>query len=243
MRVLDVENLSVRYGGVSAVEELDLHVDAGEVVALLGPNGAGKTSTLRGIMGMVAETTGTVRFADRAISGRRTDRIARDGLALVPQGRRVFASLSVEENLRLGGYSLRDQRAGAEILETCYDMFPILRERCDHRAGYLSGGEQQMLAFGRAMMARPKAILMDEPSMGLAPIVVEKVMVSARQIADTGIGVLMVEQNAVAALDVADRTIVLGLGRVSWRGSAAEARTDPALTRAFLGDSAVHADL
>jgi branched-chain amino acid transport system ATP-binding protein len=237
--LLDVENLSIRYGAAQAVTSLSFDSSAGQVLVLLGPNGAGKTSTLRGIMGLIADTEGSVVLDGERVSGWKAARIANAGMAMIPQGRRVFSSLTVEDNLRLGGYAQRGRKDTDPRLERCYDMFPVLRERSKQRAGYLSGGEQQMLAFGRALMSNPKVILMDEPSMGLAPIIVDKVMQYARVIADEGIGVVMVEQNAVASMKVADSVVVLNLGQEVFRGSVDESKNNPALVAAFLGESAV----
>jgi branched-chain amino acid transport system ATP-binding protein len=236
MTRLEIEALTVRYGGATAVDGLSLTVDPGEIVVMLGPNGAGKTSTLRAIAGLVRSVRGRVTLDGTSILGWRPHRVAAARLSLVPQGRRVFASLTVEENLRLGGYKSSksaDQRA---ILARCYAMFPILEVRKNERAGFLSGGEQQMLAFGRALMAQPDVILMDEPSMGLAPIIISRIMEHAKEICEGGIGVLMAEQNAAAALKVADRVVVLSLGRSAYTGSAADARRDPSIAKAFLGE-------
>lgn len=239
MPLLRVDGLSVRYGVVQAVDDLSFAVSRGEILAVLGPNGAGKTSTLRGLMGQEPGTTGNVHLEDVSIGTWSTARIAKAGVAMIPQGRRVFASLTVEDNLRLGGYVQRDRREASSILGRCYEMFPVLGERRTQRAGYLSGGEQQMMAFGRALMADPRVILMDEPSMGLAPIVVDNIMTYARQIADTGIGVVMVEQNAVATMRVADNVVVLNLGQGVYSGTVDEARGNPALVKAFLGEAAI----
>ncbi|GAA1868751.1 ABC transporter ATP-binding protein [Pseudonocardia ailaonensis] len=238
MTLLEVTGLNVSYGTTQVVHDLDLAVESGKILTVLGPNGAGKSSTLRAVCGLIRRTPGEVRLEGRSIGRLRASQVASAGLVMVPEGRRVFGSLSVEENLLLGAYRL-GRRRKQQTLDTCYDMFPILQQRRAQRAGYLSGGEQQMLAFGRALMADPLVILMDEPSMGLAPVVVNQVMAHARVIADLGIGVLMVEQNARAAMKVADEVVVLRLGRPVFRGSVEQARGDAALVRAFLGDTAV----
>ncbi len=238
---LSVENLSVQYGAVHAVRSLCLDASAGGVLAVLGANGAGKTSTLRGIMGLEKQVSGRVELHGTAITGWKTERIAKAGLALVPQGRRIFGSLSVEENLYLGGYRQSSRMAVRRMLAECYEMFPVLAERRQQKAGYLSGGEQQMLAFGRALMAKPSVILMDEPSMGLAPIFVTRIMDTVRNIANSGIAVLIVEQNAMAALRIADNVVVLELGTEVFRGTVADVRNDEALVKAFLGEAAVEA--
>ena len=238
MALLEVRGLEVRYGGVTAVRGVDLTVEEGRVEVVLGSNGAGKTSSLRSISGLQRQSAGSIQWDGRDISKWPAYRVARVGLVLVPEGRRVFAPLTVEQNLLLGAYTNRDKQRRQDVLERVYDLFPVLVERKSGRAGLLSGGEQQMLAFGRAMMAEPKVILADEPSMGLSPAMVDVVMGSIAQIAETGIGVLMVEQNANAALEVADSAVVIERGQIVLRGSAAEVRSHPDVVRAFLGESA-----
>jgi len=240
MPLLEVQDLAVRYGGVHAVRGIDLAVEAGRVHVVLGSNGAGKTSSLRAICGLERKAGGRVRWRDRDVTRWPSHRIARAGLVLVPQGRRIFAPLTVEENLLLGAYS-RPRREWEEALEQIYATFPRLLERRAGTAGLLSGGEQQMLAFGRAIMARPTVILADEPSMGLSPAMVDTIMESIAGIARTGIGVLAVEQNANAALAVADTAVVLERGSIVLEGTAAEVRANPDVVRAFLGDQAGHA--
>jgi branched-chain amino acid transport system ATP-binding protein len=234
MPLLEIKGLDVRYGGVRAVCGIDLSVDSGGVHLVLGANGSGKTSTLRAVCGLERKTAGRVFWKGLNVSNWAPHRIARSGLVLVPQGRRVFAPLSVEENLLLGAYT-RSRKEGAETLEHVYTIFPRLLERRYGRAGLLSGGEQQMLAFGRAMMSRPAVILADEPSMGLSPAMVGTIMKSIADIARSGIGVLAVEQNANAALAVAEWAVVLERGSIVLEGSAAEVRTHPDVVRAFLG--------
>jgi branched-chain amino acid transport system ATP-binding protein len=238
MPTLEVSALEVRYGGIEAVKKVTLSVDQGEVLAVLGANGAGKSSTLRAVSGLI-RSSGTVSWNGQDISRWPAYRRARAGLTLVPEGRRVFATLNVAENLLIGGYSQRSRSKRDKTLSTVYDMFPRLADRRTSAAGLLSGGEQQMLAFGRAMMAEPSVILMDEPSMGLAPTLVDQVLLAAAEIAKTGVGILMVEQNAVAALEVADRAAVLERGAVVLQGTAAELSQDPMVLRAFLGAEAV----
>jgi branched-chain amino acid transport system ATP-binding protein len=237
---LEITELSVRYGGIQAVRNVSLTVDSAETVVLLGANGAGKSSSLRAIAGLV-RSTGTIRWKDTDISRWPAHRRARSGLVLVPEGRRVFSPLSVEDNLLLGAYTQRSRQRQRATMAEVYEMFPNLAHRRTANAGLLSGGEQQMLAFGRAMMADPAMILMDEPSMGLAPIMVDMVMDAVGAIARRGIGVLMVEQNAVAALDIAGRAAVLDRGKIVAEAPAAELREDPAVLRAFLGSQAVGA--
>jgi branched-chain amino acid transport system ATP-binding protein len=235
--ILQVEALKVHYGGIAAVRQVDLRVQPGEVLALLGANGAGKSSTLRAIVGLVGHD-GTVEWDGADVSRWRPHRIALRGVVLVPEGRKVFDPLTVEENLLLGAYGQKSGSLRRDTLSTVVDMFPVLGERSQQKAGLLSGGEQQMLAFGRALMSQPRIILMDEPSLGLAPVVVERVMESVAQIASTGIGVLMVEQNARMALKVATRGAVLERGAIKTEGTAAELSQDTAILEAFLGNKA-----
>jgi branched-chain amino acid transport system ATP-binding protein len=235
MSLLEVEGLEVRYGGLVAVHGIDLTLQEGEVTLILGSNGAGKSSTLNALAGALRPSRGAVRFDGRDITRWPSHKVSRNGLVLVPEGRRIIAPLSVEENLLLGGYSVRSKQRRAELLEEMFTMFPILRERRAAAGGLLSGGEQQMLAFGRALMSQPRLILLDEPSMGLAPIIVDQIMESVTQIAARGVSVLMVEQNAAAALPRADAAYVLEQGEVILHGTAAEVERDPLVLRAFLG--------
>ncbi|MGI5242256.1 ABC transporter ATP-binding protein [Dactylosporangium sp. CA-139066] len=238
MPFLEVQELGVHYGGIMAVRRVDLAVEEGQVFVVLGPNGAGKTSTVRAISGLIRGSAGRVVFNGKDISRAPSHRIARAGLVMVPEGRRIFAPLSVEENLLIGGYANKDARNRESTLASCFEMFPVLRERRNERAGLLSGGEQQMLAFGRALMADPKMILMDEPSMGLSPAMVDQIMASVAAIAARGIAILMVEQNAAAALPVATDAVVLERGEIVLRGSARELASHPDVVTAFLGESA-----
>lgn len=238
MPLLEIHDLHVRYGGVVAVRGIDLSVDAGRIEVVLGANGAGKTSTLRSICGQLRQSAGRILWDGVDISNWPSFKVARSGLVMVPEGRRVFAPLSVHENLMLGGYSNKSKVRRQELYDQCCTMFPILGERLKQPAGLLSGGEQQMLAFARAMMSEPKVILMDEPSMGLSPVMVDVIMDAIGEIARTGIGILMVEQNAMAALDVAQSAVVLERGHVVLEGSADEVRTHPDVVKAFLGEKA-----
>lgn len=231
---LSVDRLNVRYGLLVAVRDVSLSVAAGEVVVILGPNGAGKSSTLKGISGCVAGSQGGVEFFGTDISGWPAHKIARAGLVQVPEGRRVIAPLSVEENLMLGGYSAGSAERRRRLGEA-YDMFPILKSRRRGPAGLLSGGEQQMLAFGRALMSDPKVLLLDEPSMGLAPVMVDAVMQSVEDIAKRGISIVMVEQNAAAAFGVASRAYIMEQGELILDGPADQIAQDPLVLRAFLG--------
>jgi len=236
--VIEISDLHVSYGKVEAVRGVSLSASAGRVTLVLGANGAGKTTTLRAVMGLQPVSAGRVIVDGRDLTGKPTHKMVRAGVSLVPEGRRIFAPLTVEENLLMGGYAASASDR-AETLERVFELFPILRERRAGAAGLLSGGEQQMLAFGRALMAQPRCVLMDEPSMGLAPAIVQQVLDQARAIADSGIAVLMVEQNADAGMAVADEVVAIAGGEVQFAGSAEEAREKGAVLRAFLGEAAV----
>ena len=233
--VLEVTDLQVSYGAVRAVRDVSLKVMPNQVVSVLGANGAGKSSTVRAICGAVQSSAESVRYLGSEYKRRRAYRMARAGLVLVPEGRRILGPLTVEENLLLGGYSVGGRRKLAGKLEECYELFPILRERKDVPGGLLSGGEQQMLAIGRALMSKPKLIVMDEPTMGLAPIMVDAVMETVGRIAKTGVAILMVEQNVTAAMPVSDFVYVLEQGRVAYSGVASEAMENAEVLEAFLG--------
>jgi len=233
--VLRLEGVRAAYGPVEALRGIDLEVRAGELVCLLGANGAGKSSTLRAISGLVRPTAGRIVFEDRAITGAEPAAVLAAGIAHCPEGRRVFPYLSVEENLAMGAYVRRDRAAVAQDLERVCAHFPILAERRGQAAGTLSGGEQQMLAIGRALMARPKLILFDEPSLGLAPTVVETTFAIIADICRQGTTVLMVEQNAYLALQMADRGYVMETGRIVLSGPARELMADDNVKRAYLG--------
>jgi branched-chain amino acid transport system ATP-binding protein len=238
MSILEVTGLQVRYGGVVAVRGIDLSLDLGRIEVILGANGAGKTSSLRAISGQLRQEAGKIVWDGADISRWPSYKVARAGLVLVPEGRKVFAPLSVYENLLLGGYVKHSESGRERLLKQVLELFPILGQRSRQPAGLLSGGEQQMLALGRAMMSAPKVILMDEPSMGLAPVVVDAVMDAIADISSTGIGVLMVEQNAMAALRVARSAVVMERGHLTLTGSATEMRSHPDVVKAFLGDRA-----
>ena len=233
--MLRLEGVRAAYGPVEALRGIDLEVRAGELVCLLGSNGAGKSSTLRAISGLVRPTAGRIIFEDRAITGAEPAAVLTAGIAHCPEGRRVFPYLSVEENLAMGAYVRRDRAAVAQDLERVCAHFPILAERRGQAAGTLSGGEQQMLAIGRALMARPKLILFDEPSLGLAPTVVETTFAIIADIRRQGTTVLMVEQNAALALRMADRGYVMETGRIVLAGAARELMTNDHVRRAYLG--------
>jgi len=234
--LLEVRNLSVAYGGIEAVRELSLEVAEGEMVCLIGANGAGKTTTLKAISGLIAPRAGSVHFDGRSLTRKPAHEVARCGLALVPEGRGMFPRMSVAENLMMGAYSRQDRAQIARDLEQVYALLPRLTERRSQAAGLLSGGEQQMLALGRAMMARPRLLLLDEPSMGLAPLMVQAVFEIIRRIAADGVAVLLIEQNAHLALKMCARGYVLENGSISLSGAAAELAANPAVRQAYLGD-------
>jgi len=236
MTALAVEKLTVRYGAVEAVRDLSLEVKPGEIVGLIGPNGAGKSSTLHAIMGAAPVTGGDVRLDGRSLVGRRPEDVARRGIALVPEGRRIFGELTVEENLRLGALWRHGHTGRAEALADAYRRFPLLAAARDRSAGTLSGGERQILVIARALMARPRVLLLDEPSLGLAPRIVAQVMGLIRRLRDeTGLTVLLVEQNARSALGIADRGVVLNLGQVVAAEDAAVLAADVGLRKHYLG--------
>ncbi|HLU96274.1 MAG TPA: ABC transporter ATP-binding protein [Thermobifida alba] len=236
--MLEIRDLHVSYGKIEAVRGVSAAAAPGRITLVLGANGAGKTTTLRAAMGLLPVRSGEVVLDGTPVTGRPTHRIVREGLALVPEGRQVFAPLTVEENLTLGGYTVSREKASG-TLERVYEMFPILKERRNGPAGLLSGGEQQMLAFGRALMSSPRAMMLDEPSMGLAPTMVESVFGAVRTIADSGIALLMVEQNADMGLEIADDVVVVARGEVVFSGPAEQARRDTSVVRAFLGEAAL----
>jgi branched-chain amino acid transport system ATP-binding protein len=235
MPLLSLENLHAGYGPIEALRGLDLVVAPGELVCLIGANGAGKTSTLRAVSGLLAPASGRIVFDGREIQGAEPAAILRAGIAHCPEGRRVFPYLTVEENLAMGAYVRRDRSAIADDLERACQHFPILAERRRQMAGTLSGGEQQMLAIARALMARPRLVLFDEPSLGLAPTVVELTFSIIADIRRRGTTVLMVEQNAYAALRMADRAYVLETGRIVLEGAARDLLHDDHVRRAYLG--------
>jgi branched-chain amino acid transport system ATP-binding protein len=237
--LLEVTGLSARYGAVAALRDVSLEVRAGELVALIGANGAGKSTLLRAIAGLVAPTAGRVALDGRDVTGQAPEAMIRAGVALVPERRRVFAPLTVLDNLELGGYALprgRDFRSRLEAgVEEAYRLFPVLRRRRDQLAGTLSGGEQQMLAIGRALMTRPRLLLCDEPSLGLAPLVVAEIMRLLSTLREAGTTILLVEQNARMALRSADRAYVLEVGSVVLSGAATDLLEDDQLKAAYLG--------
>jgi len=236
MSLLRLEQLQVSYGGIRAVKGIDIEVRQGELVCLIGANGAGKTTTLKAVTGLVRAAAGRVLYDGQDITGLRVPQIARRGLALVPEGRGVFAQLTIEENLAMGAYARKDRAAVASDVERAFTLFPRLKERRSQTAGTLSGGEQQMLAIARALMSRPRLLLLDEPSMGLAPLMVERIFEVVRTIAAEGVTLLLVEQNARLALETSHRGYVLEGGLVSVSGEAKTILGDPRIREAYLGE-------
>jgi branched-chain amino acid transport system ATP-binding protein len=233
--LLKVENLTVHYGSIRALRGISFEVAQGEIITLIGSNGAGKTTTLHGISNIIKKTAGKVFFNDEDIGALPPDRIVAAGLIQVPEGRRIFANLTVRDNLEMGAYSRRDRGGIREDLEMVYGIFPRLRERNRQVAGTLSGGEQQMLAMGRALMGNPRLLLMDEPSMGLAPILVDEIFAVIRRINEAGTTILLVEQNAFKALALAARGYVLETGEVIKTGPAEDLMKDNTVKEAYLG--------
>jgi len=233
--MLSVNDIHVYYGNIAALKGLSFHVEQGEIVTLLGSNGAGKSTTLRTVSGLLRPRKGGVSFQGRRVDSMQAHEVVGLGIAQAPEGRRIFARMTVAENLDLGAYSRTDKAAIAEDLERVLELFPRLRERIGQKAGTMSGGEQQMLAVGRAMMARPKLLLLDEPSMGLAPVLVDLIFDTIVRIREQGTTVLLVEQNALAALRVADRAYVLESGALKLSGPAAELSKNPEVIAAYLG--------
>jgi branched-chain amino acid transport system ATP-binding protein len=235
MSSLAIAGLRVAYGRTEALKGIDLHVEQGQTVCLIGANGAGKTTTMRALSGLVRPRAGSIRLDGVDITGQRPHRIAALGLVQVPEGRQIFAELTVAENLALGAWLVADSAERARRLEAVLTRFPRLRERRGQLAGSMSGGEQQMLALGRALMAAPRLLLLDEPSMGLAPLYVEEIFAIIADLRREGTTILLVEQNASAALDVADFAYVLETGRIVLSGPAATVAADPAIIAAYLG--------
>jgi len=233
--LLAVERLLVRYGPIVAVREVSLRVEQGEIVALLGANGAGKSSFLNAVAGLVPVASGRVRFRGEEIQQLAPERIVKRGLSLTPEGRRVFPRLSVADNLRLGAVPQADRAAAKAAHERVLELFPILRERSDQVAGTLSGGQQQMLAIGRSLMANPRLLLLDEPSLGLAPILVDQIFELLARLREQGTTILLVEQNVHRALELADRAYVLAGGAIEREGPAAEIRASAEIEGAYLG--------
>ncbi|MBC7226798.1 MAG: ABC transporter ATP-binding protein [Thermoflexales bacterium] len=235
MALLSVENLHVSYGAIRALHGISFHVDKGEIVTLIGANGAGKSTTLRTISGLLLADRGKIVYDGTDITNLGADQIVRMGIVQVPEGRKIFAPLTVRENLEMGAFTRKDKREIEESMEFVFSIFPRLRERAEQMGGTLSGGEQQMLAVARALMAKPRLLLMDEPSMGLAPILVEEIFNIIQRINQEGVTILLVEQNAHMALSVAHRGYVLETGVIHMEGTAAELRDNPRVREAYLG--------
>ncbi|CCQ93149.1 leucine/isoleucine/valine transporter subunit; ATP-binding component of ABC superfamily [[Clostridium] ultunense Esp] len=235
--MLEVSNLHVRYGGINALRGINISIEENKIVTLIGANGAGKSSTLRAIMGLVDKAEGKVEYNGEDLTNLHTKDIVKKGIVMVPEGRRVFENLTVEENLILGAYTRTDQKGIKEDMDKVYDMFPRLKERNWQKAGTLSGGEQQMLAVGRALMVRPKVLMMDEPSLGLAPLLVKDIFEIIRMLHQQGNTILLVEQNAKKALEVADYAYVLETGELVLEGPGEDLLEDEKVKEAYLGEA------
>ena len=233
---LKITGLKVAYGGIKAVKGVDLEVNEGELVTLIGSNGAGKTTTMKAITGSLPMAEGDIEYLGKSIRGKGAWDLVKEGLAMVPEGRGVFMRMTITENLHMGAYVRNDKAGIADDVEKMFTIFPRLRERKDQLAGTMSGGEQQMLAMGRALMSRPKVLLLDEPSMGLSPIMVDKIFEVVRDVSANGVTILLVEQNASRALGVANRGYVMESGVISMNGPAKDLLSDPRVRAAYLGE-------
>jgi branched-chain amino acid transport system ATP-binding protein len=235
--LLELRGLKVSYGGIHAVKGIDLDVKSGELVCLIGANGAGKTTTLKGICGLLPVRDGTIHYDGSDITGKPAFELVRRGLAMVPEGRGVFGALTIEENLQMGAYARSDRVGVREDIEHVFTLFPRLKERRRQTAGTMSGGEQQMLAIGRALMSKPRLLLLDEPSMGLAPLMVQKVFETVLEVSREGVTILLIEQNAKLALEVSHRGYVMESGEITLAGAADALLHDPKVRAAYLGES------
>lgn len=235
--MLNINNLRVNYGGINALRGINLKIEENKIVTLIGANGAGKSSTLRAIMGLTKKADGKVTYFDEDLTSMPTVDIVKKGIVLVPEGRQVFPNLTVEENLHLGAYTIKDKATIKNGIERAYSLFPRLKERHWQKAGTLSGGEQQMLAVGRALMVKPKVLMMDEPSLGLAPILVKEIFEIIQRINEQGNTILLVEQNAKKALEIADYAYVLETGELKLEGSGEELLNDDRIQEAYLGEA------
>jgi branched-chain amino acid transport system ATP-binding protein len=240
-KLLSVRNLSAAYGHIEAISKIDLEIGAGQIVTVIGPNGAGKSTTLAALMGILP-STGQVHFEGQDLNGRSIEAHVAQGIALVPETRALFAQMTVQDNLELGAFRFRalPKQAHRDALEEVYDLFPRLKERAKQEAGTLSGGERQMLALGRALMGKPRLLMLDEPSLGLAPLIVRDIFRIIVQLRQRGVSILLIEQNARAALRVADYAYVLELGSVAMQGPASELAHDPRVIEAYLGTGGKH---
>ncbi|MHB1393892.1 MAG: ABC transporter ATP-binding protein [Clostridia bacterium] len=236
--MLKIDNLVVAYGGIEALKGISLEVEEGKIISLIGANGAGKSTTLRSIMGLVKPKQGAISYMGKNLLDMKTQDMVKNGIALVPEGRRVFANLSVLENLKIGAFARNDEKGIKEDMEWVYTLFPRLKERTWQLSGTLSGGEQQMLAVGRALMSRPKLMMMDEPSLGLAPLIVKDIFKIIKEVNKQGVTILLIEQNANAALHIADTGYVMETGRITMKGTGKELLANPDVKKAYLGDAA-----
>jgi len=235
MKMLKIDNLVVSYGGIEALKGISLEVEEGKIVTLVGANGAGKSTTLRSIVGLVRPKSGTISYKGKDLLNEKTQNIVRKGITLVPEGRRVFPNLTVLENLKIGAFSRTNVKEVNQDLDWVHTMFPILKDRSWQLAGTLSGGEQQMLAVGRALMSKPKLLMMDEPSLGLAPLIVKEIFEIIKKIHKQGVTILLIEQNANAALHIADIGYVMETGRITLKGGGKELLANDDVIRAYLG--------
>jgi branched-chain amino acid transport system ATP-binding protein len=233
--LLKVSGLKVAYGGIKAVKGIDLEVNEGELISLIGSNGAGKTTTMKAVTGSLGFEGGDIEYLGKSIKGKGAWDLVKQGLAMVPEGRGVFTRMTITENLQMGAYIRNDKAGIADDIERMFGIFPRLRERKDQLAGTMSGGEQQMLAMARALMSQPKVLLLDEPSMGLSPIMVDKIFEVVRDVSAQGVTILLVEQNAQRALQIADRGYVMDSGEITMTGSGKDLLTDPKVREAYLG--------
>lgn len=236
--MLKIDNLVVAYGGIEALKGISLEVEEGKIISLIGANGAGKSTTLRSIMGLVKPKSGTINYMGKNLLEMQTQDMVRHGITLVPEGRRVFPNLTVLENLKIGAFARNDEKNIKEDMEWIYSLFPRLKERTWQLAGTLSGGEQQMLAVGRALMSRPKLMMMDEPSLGLAPLIVKDIFTIIKEVNKQGVTILLIEQNANAALRISDVGYVMETGRITMKGTGAELLANPDVKKAYLGEAA-----
>ncbi len=233
--MLEVKDLVVSYGAIKALKGISFEVNQGEIITLIGSNGAGKTTTLHSLSNLIRKVSGSIVFEGTDITNLNADKIVEMGLIQVPEGRRVFANMSVKENLEMGAYLRKDKTQIKKDMEECYQLFPRLKERLSQMAGTLSGGEQQMLAMARALMSKPKLLLLDEPSMGLAPILVDEIFDIIKKISSTGTTILLVEQNAFKALSIANRAYILETGSIAKTGNASDLAKDDSVIKAYLG--------
>ena len=233
--ILEINHINVHYGAIHALKDVSFKLDQNEIIALIGANGAGKSTSLNTISGLLHPTSGTITYLGEEITSTTPQEIVRKGIIQVPEGRRIFASMSVWENLEIGGYNRRNKAENRERIEAMFERFPRLKERRNQAGGTLSGGEQQMLAIARGLMADPRVLLLDEPSMGLAPILVEQIFDIIREINESGTSIILVEQNALMALSIADRGYVLDTGKVVLEGSSSDLLHDPLVINAYLG--------